>query len=67
MRKYINCYVLYCTEDKTYLSSMNFWNEDVLQAIKYKDINRAKEAKSRYDKTIKIMQLSIVINGLVLN
>ncbi|WP_125461020.1 hypothetical protein [Clostridium taeniosporum] len=67
MDKYIKCYVLYCIEDKTYLSSMSFWNDNVLQAVKYKDINRAKEAQSHYDKTVKIMELSITINGVILS
>lgn len=67
MDKYIECYVLYCTEDKTYLSPMGFWNDNVLQAVKYKDINRAKEVKFHYDKTIKIMELSIGINGVILS
>lgn len=67
MNKYIECYVLYCTEDKTYLSSMSFWNDDIMQAVKYKDINRAKEAKSHYDKTVKIMKISLAINGVILS
>ena len=67
MNKYIECYVIYCTEDKTYLSPMNFWCDNVLQAVRYKDINRAKEVKSHYDETVKIMRVSIIINGIILN
>lgn len=67
MEKSIKCYVLYCTEDKTFLSSMSFWTDDVLQAVKYKDIKRAIEAQSHYDNTIKIMELSITIHGIILN
>lgn len=65
MDKYIDCYVIYCTEDKTYLSHTGFWNEDIMKAIRYKDINRAKEAKTHYDKTVKIMKVSITINGVI--
>lgn len=67
MNKYIECYVLYCTEDKTYLSPMGFWNDDVLQAVRYTNINRIKEAKSHYDETIKIMKISIGIDGTILS
>jgi hypothetical protein len=67
MNKYIECYVLYCTEDKTFLSPMGFWNEDILQAVRYKDLNRVKEAKSHYDNSIKIMEVSISINGIILS
>lgn len=67
MDRYIECYVIYCTDDKTYLSYTNFWSDDIMHAIKYKNINRAKEAKSHYDKTVKIMKLSIAINGVILS
>lgn len=67
MNKQIKCYVLYCTEDKTFFTSMGFWNEDELQAVRYMDINRAKEAKSHYDGTIKIMELSITTHGVILS
>lgn len=67
MDRYIECYVIYCTEDKTYLSHTSFWSDDIMQAIRYKDINRAKEAKTHYDKTVKIMKLSIAINGVILS
>lgn len=67
MDKYIKCYVLYCTDDKTFLSPMGFWNEDVLQAVRYKDLNRVKEAKTHYDNSIKIMEVSMGINGTILS
>lgn len=46
---------------------MGFWNEDVLQTVRYKDLNRVKEAKTHYDNSIKIMEISISINGIILS
>lgn len=67
MKTNMEFYVLYCNEDKTYLSyNTNFWVNDVLKAIKYSDINKAKEVKSHYDKTIQISKVSIDINENIL-
>ena len=65
MDNYIECYVLYCTEDKTYLSDMSFWDEDVIKATKYKDLKRAREVKTHYDDTVKIMKISIAVHGTI--
>ena len=46
---------------------MGFWNEDVLQTVRYKDLNRVKEAKTHYDNSNRIMEISISINGIILS
>lgn len=59
-------YVLYCTEDKTYSSSSSgIWTKDILKATKYKDIDRIREVISNYNETIKIMKISMTVQGVI--
>lgn len=66
MKNYIEFYVLYDIEDKTYLSNTNIWQDNLLEAIKYNDINRIKEIKSYYDEAVQISKITIEVKEDVL-
>lgn len=67
MNKSLKFYVLYCTDDRTYLSYESFWDNDVLKARKYKTIIDAKAALIHFDETIKIMEVSLNVSGIILS
>lgn len=65
MNKHAEYYVLYCTKDKTYLGLNNIWINNVIQAVKYQDLSLAQYNQSKYDESIKIMQITIKVEGKI--
>ena len=52
-------YVLYCYNDRTYLSSFNYWTEEISKAIRFKTKECAEKSKEKYSDGVKIVKVKV--------
>ena len=50
-------YVLFCKTDSTFLNKYCMWTNDIEQAFKFKDLDKAKKEISRYVNSVVVMEL----------
>ena len=52
-------YVLYCYDDGTYMSSFNYWTEEISKAIRFKTKECAEKSKEKYSDDVKIVKVKV--------
>ena len=52
-------YVLYCYDDGTYMSSFNYWTEEISKAIRFKAKECAEKSKEKYSNDVKIVKVKV--------
>ena len=52
-------YVLYCYDDGTYMSSFNYWTEEISKAIRFKTKECAEKSKEKYSNDVKIVKVKV--------
>ena len=52
-------YVLYCYDNGTYMSSFNYWTEEISKAIKFKTKEYAEKSKEKYSNDVKIVKVKV--------
>ena len=51
--------VLYCYDDGTYMSSFNYWTEEISKAIRFKTKECAEKSKEKYSNDVKIVKVKV--------
>ena len=52
-------YVLYHYDGGTYLSSFNYWTEEISKAIRFKTKECAEKSKEKYSDDVKIVKVKV--------
>ena len=52
-------YVLYYCNDRTYMSSFNYWTEEISKAIRFKTKECAEKSKEKYSDDVKIVKVKV--------